>query len=783
MAEGIQEEPIIIVEEDESTPSDSKAEIKETKKSSFLAKKEKAIAWLKKQKQNIIFGFALSFLIVFFAVLFNLFSIEEKAEEPKKEKEAETLQRLKENEQLKKIIQKSNIESLLAKADMLYEQGQKQEALDIFRQISLYNESISYYTLGVAMMKKDDYKNAYDAFVKSLQNKENRTASSINAAVCAKKLGLNEEFLRYINLAEASLGDETNSELYSYYYALINYYKKNPINTLASINAPSSKHYAYNENKMAAEMHLMLNDYTGSLNALSKNKDVKDSFELGLLHANIGEYQLSIDHLNTAIENNISTNEAKEAILLSYLKNSNFSKASNTINSMPKDYSFKNYPIEVFLKERLFDIDLAQEYFSNKFFFDKEKVYSLLFYFSPYKVFDAKNSLKQIEKGHIALSANDIELSKDFINTSKELSSTNANISIAIKLALNSHSSKANKIFEKLNKKFQNHDVLEYNLGLSYAQLGDYAKAYEHFRRAQFLNKENRLAGIYALFCAELSGKDTKSIEKNLVEKMRSDKESVEKVFHNTLFNIHKDNFNAMLKWLEIEKNSNPLYLITETLVADRVDKNLISIKASKELLEKFPDDIVANIVNLYIENKKTSIKKYAFHMQEFMLDKTVDFDSFFYGPNIARELYILMGQISGNLPKIKNFLENKLISEKDDTRNIIQALGLTNIYLKNFEEAFVQYNQLIDELGVTDTNTLLNASIAAIGSNHKENAIVLLNLAKMSDKSNYEARYGLGLLNQEVKNYKAAAIEYGLIKNEEYQSKYFDFKIKESGI
>ena len=126
---------------------------------------------------------------------------------------------------------------------------------------------------------------------------------------------------------------------------------------------------------------------------------------------------------------------------------------------------------------------------------------------------------------------NEINLARKFLKTSAIISGTNANIAIAIKLALNSHTSKANKIFKKLNDNFKNHDTLEYNLALSYAQLSDYVNAYKHFRRAHFLNKKNKLAGVFALFCAELCGKPTEMIEKKLIKEIRPMKDSLEKFF------------------------------------------------------------------------------------------------------------------------------------------------------------------------------------------------------------------------------------------------------------
>jgi len=115
---------------------------------------------------------------------------------------------------------------------------------------------------------------------------------------------------------------------------------------------------------------------------------------------------------------------------------------------------------------------------------------------------------------------------------------------------------------------------------------------------------------------------------------------------------------------------------------------------------------------------------------------------------------------------------------EQTDAKGLMQGLALTNIYMQRFEEAFNLYNQLIDEQQVKDTQTLLYAGIAAIGAEHKANAIALLDLSRLEDKRNFEARYGLGLLYQEVRNYEGAALQYTMMGDERYESEYFDFKL-----
>jgi hypothetical protein len=121
------------------------------------------------------------------------------------------------------------------------------------------------------------------------------------------------------------------------------------------------------------------------------------------------------------------------------------------------------------------------------------------------------------------------------------------------------------------------------------------------------------------------------------------------------------------------------------------------------------------------------------------------------------------------------------LIVEKHDTRGVMQALALVDIYLNFFEEAFSIYNTLIDDFKESDPNTLFLASVAAIGANKHANAIALLELTIL-DKNlvNSEARFALAMLYQEDTNLKASSIHLREIMDNNFQSKYFDFNLKE---
>ena len=87
-------------------------------------------------------------------------------------------------------------------------------------------------------------------------------------------------------------------------------------------------------------------------------------------------------------------------------------------------------------------------------------------------------------------------------------------------------------------------------------------------------------------------------------------------------------------------------------------------------------------------------------------------------------------------------------------------------------------YNHLIDGLKVRDTYTLYLGAVASTAANHSANAIALLELSKMKNKTFKESRYALGLLYLQTQNNEGAAIQLKTIGDSGFKSKYFTFDI-----
>ena len=136
------------------------------------------------------------------------------------------------------------------------------------------------------------------------------------------------------------------------------------------------------------------------------------------------------------------------------------------------------------------------------------------------------------------------------------------------------------------------------------------------------------------------------------------------------------------------------------------------------------------------------------------------------------------MLNIAGIVPYAKRLLENRIREKGVNDIASLQALAYADIYLQEFEQAYAIYNTLIDTHKQQDSNTLFLAAVASIGALHHDNAIALLELAKLTNKSNLESRFALGILYHEAKNIEGAAIQYAKIGDLGFHSRYFAFDI-----
>ncbi|HEF2409979.1 TPA: tetratricopeptide repeat protein [Campylobacter coli] len=676
----------------------------------------------------------------------------------------------------------TRVDGMIQKANALYLKGEVEQALKVYEQIAVYNESLSNYNLGVSQMNEGKFDEAFDSFKKAIANGENQSVAAINAAVCALKLNDKEKFKYYIDLAQVYLPKEGKSKLYDYYLALINYYKGYYPEALQMLQRVNSEPYTDVAKYLSAKIYAKMDFDAKSVQQLNTQGSFEPSLSLGLLYARMGEYDKAKIALNTAMKIERDFNQSLSALTLVDIKTGDFQdmllRLQDTYRNDEDKYKILDrYKIKVRLNKELFNIAIAQRNFSNDILKKQKDQFDLLFYFAPYQVFDSKQASLYIKKANITNFVDDSSDGQSYLARSQALSSTNVKISNIINDALNQKLRLANKEFQALLEDYPEHSILQYNLALTYAQMQNYELAYKHFSSSYHLNPKNYLAGAFAMFCGKLSNNDTTKLYHEILDNIAADSNFKANMQKNMLFLANGD-YISMLPYLDENGQKTPLNLIFETIIAKNNNlNNQVDVRITK-LRSELPQDIVANILYFNSLNSNLNIKEYAQNAQIHFKNLQVDYRSVFGGSNIARELYVNLMHIAGLLNLERQKFKTLINTSKVKDEGMIQTLAYLDIFAQQYEESYALYNTLIDEYGAKDSRTLFLASVAAVGANNPNSAIALLQLSKLTDKNNKESKVALGLLYQEVGNYEAAMTQYRTLPND-FKSEFFTFDIK----
>ncbi len=770
------EEEVIILDEEEERSSSTEGEDENDRKDRES----------KKSKKSLYILLALLAAAIIFVIL--LLVIFLTREEPTAENidASKLAEKIKAAEKIKPLAAQSQLERMIKKANILYERGDKKEALELFEQIATYSASISNYNLGVAQMKQGHYDEAISSFKKAIEKGENRTISALNAAACALHLKDQKRFAYYLQLAEAYLPESFNSPLYSYLYALVNFYKGDFYEILSAVNHPTSEAYKKELDHIGAISYTVFDRPLKAINLLERSTTARDSLFLGQLYARAGDYTLATGYLKKAIEESLYPYKSRKALALVDLKNQRPQSAAKLLNELKRDFKGKGldlYPIKTRLHPSVYDIDAAQKRFSAETLTTPPASYRLLFEFAPFKVFNAHQTINYIKKGNASIYVDEDSEASKYLSRSSKVSGVNLLISKAIKAAIENRLQKANTLLREALKEYPNHSILHYNLALTYAQMGNFTKANRHFLRSYHLDSSNYLSAIFALMSQTFTGKEVPQVERFIQEDLKHiENPDTKTEFYRSLLYLYQGNGAGASKWLQTPHDNRPIYLLFDTLVAANMGMWQEAKEKVKKLRDVMPKDVLANLIFLEITYRDLGIKSFSAKASRYLKKRRLDLDAVYYGSAFTRENYIALRFITGTLYRFKKRSEERLLEEQEDPAGIIEALALSDIYLKRFEEAYVLFNQLVDEYKHQDSRTLFLAAVASVGAGHPANASALLELAKMSDPNNLESRYALGLLYLEQGNSDAASIQFSKIPNGTFSSNYFDFEIEGMG-
>lgn len=674
-----------------------------------------------------------------------------------------------------------NLSTLIRRANILYNDGRVDEALEIFGNVALYSQSLAYYNLGVIQIKEGQFKDAIGIFEKAIEGGD-VALSSINAAYSALKIGDMNNFRHFLKLTDLTLIDSINTPFYSYLYGLVSYYKNQYFESLSPFLHPNSSNYLAQSNAMASEIFLMLGDDYNALEYLKKDTSTQNALALGMLYARNGDYIHAKEKIQEYLHAFPNDLEALSALELVELKLGNFQEGTIILQALEEKKKKPFFNLKVGLNSDLFDIHLAQkDFWDRRFERSKSLQYKILFYYAPYRVFDSQKVFQYLAEGGFDVRTGSIDEAKDSYARGRIASRINRDIAMGLKEIYAGDLRKALKIFLKNAQTYSQDSILFYNVGLLYAQLGDFEKAYNYFSKAYYLNSKDLLSGIFAVMAGKLIYQNTSRIADSIADDFSKTTEfenEEERIFLGQLF--HYANTEKIENLQLIQENAfKPIHYALEVIFAiernnyNQVDDLFLKLKT------QYADDLVTNMLYQVVKNFGADLKEMSLDFSNlFRKGNFSNMHSLYYGGSLCRELYVYLAFVTGNLSYAIGHLEGRLISEEDSLIGTMQALGLSYIYNQEFEKAFGVYNTLIDNLGEKDARTKFLGAVAAIGAGHYNNAVALLQISKLESIATLESRYALALLYQQTGNLRSAIGLFQSIADKGFTSEFFDFSI-----
>lgn len=686
-----------------------------------------------------------------------------------------------------KLAQTSNsdLNSLIQKANILYSNGNKLEALSIFNKINTLSQSLANYNLGIMQLNQKDYDSAMKSFINAINAGEDISLASLSAALTARYMGDAKSYAYYLNQATKTLHEENKRPFYSYLYALIHYYNQNYFAVLSGINNPTSQAYVPQQAALGAKAYLVFGDNLNAIKSLEQApKDNLDIKNLGLLYARLGDYEKAKKLLLKYEESNQKDPETKMALELIALKNSDYISAAKILDTLSKndsmqDQAQKSYPIKVILQSRLFDVDDAQKNFIQQglgnagFLADR-----LLFYYAPFKVFDARQSLDTLKQSGI-FSGYNIIASEQKILQSQTITHINQQITQALIAIHHKDLRKALKILQDSIATNPNHSILHYNIAILYAQANEYQKAYDHFLRSYYLDSKNIDSGLFAILTSRFLQKDVDRIKLDITQELDKIKTTKDQLnfFYAFLTYLNDGGVNEM-SWIDKAENPLPLYYALKAAYGLQAKTYQSAHAAFEKLLQFYPDDLITLTMENLTENPVIGFKQIALKLHRMLINQVINLDTIYYGPAIAREFYVYVGFIAGTLKTQEDIIQEKLIGERTNIAGVLQLLGLLSIYQHKFDQASAIYDVLINKIKEDDSRTQFLSAVSAIGTGNYDNAALALQISKMESEDSHETRLVLGMLYQQTGNFRAAANHFNAIADKPFTSSYFDFII-----
>lgn len=597
---------------------------------------------------------------------------------------------------LKNSQEKLSLQVEFNKAVLLIDGGQYKQAIEILKQTAKIHKIPSFLNIGISYYKM---------------------GSDYNAKLYLDKIYQTQEII--------------TTDIYSYLSACFYLFKITKqevyLERLVKVSK-KQKHLDENSLLLVIDTSIILKDYDLALNMLQKLAN-PDNFKLALLYLRKKDYEKTQLYLGRAYQNTPDQKILDKILwvqIFTDLRTNAIDKFNEDMKKLEKrKLSFRaniDLPIKIFFNTRKFT---SEEYFNKITTFDFERQIDFLYYFSPFVFSDNDEVFYDLAQGFINNNNNNLMALDKMVNYNQKL------LQIIKKDPIL-------RVFELQNLlKEDTKSYVYYNLGLCYAQIDDFHKAYMYFKKAFSLNPGNKLFAAMTLITAKRI--DTKMRDNDYIINILKNNRGIYNYFGQNLYKFFIDpSFKIMAK-NDDAKFKNTMYFKALDFLVKMPKEGL---NKNAPLLKDYEKDPLVYLMRFSAKDKHENQFQYISRIQDKM-PLNVN-DNFLDGPLIVTKYYFDLLKAVGLFNKADLNIDGK------SSPSYLRTKAYRDLHNKNPNSAVSILEYLQVNYKLEDKHTMYLLVAALLEAKRVNDASVTITLIKsMLDDPNADFLMGIQLLNE----------------------------------
>ena len=611
------------------------------------------------------------------------------------------------------------------------------------------------FNTAVLYLEQKKYRHAIKLLKQS--SKLLKVPSWLNIGIAYYKLNSNKNAYLYLkkiyNIKDLKFNDRYSYFSSAFYLYLITKDEKY-INSITKVSA-KAKRMTEHEKLLVVDTLILQEKYKYAFD-MAKTLKTISKLKVALLAIKLRDYAKAKSYLDKAKEETKGDKNINRVLWFQLYRDLKDNDLANILEDILKIEKRKNFfhtnkelGLELFFNKEKYT---SQEYFTKITKPNKNRMLDMLYYFTPFIFEDYDIMSSEETKGFIIKNQNSIYKLNTMIKY-------NADFLKIIKL---DPIERVQKLKNHMKDRYDMKPYEYYNLGLAYAQIYDYLKAYENFKKAYNLDHGNKLYSVMTFLTLKRINVFEDKVFKEYLKNNITSNSGTYKYLGLYMYKIFEDPSTKPNKKNLTVKQKKSIFF-RALYFFDNIKKE--GIRTTEPLLVEFAKDPLVKMLSMIAKKPNENKYLYVTRLQD-EIPRSYN-NLFLKGSLVVTDFYL------DTLRALGIFYKTDFTIDGDISGTYLRTHAIVNLYKENPKQSIriVRALQKKYDLDTVDSYYILAASLLSSG----QKTLAYTTLTELEIVySDYDARYLAGIRLLQEKKFNTAPQYF----RSKLDGGYIDFKL-----